>query len=135
MEQLNLDTGVRVYHIAGGGTLRFNPADPNLYSRFMEGAGRLEALEQELAEKGDAATGEEVVALFREADLRIKALLGEIFGGDNDFHKALGGVSLLAVGSNGKTVAQNLFAALEAVLEEGAGKLVDARVQEARAGL
>ena len=135
MEQLNLDTGVRVFAIAGGGTLRFNPADPNLYGRFAQGAEQLQALERELTEKGAGLAGEEMIGLLKEADTRIKGLLNEIFGGENDFHKALGGVSLLAVGSNGKTVAQNLFAALESVLEEGAQKIVDARVQDARQSL
>lgn len=135
MEQLNLDTGVRTFAIAGGGALRFNPADPNLYGRFAQGAEQLKALEQALTEKGAGLAGEEMIGLLKEADTRIKSLLNEIFGGDNDFHKALGGVSLLAVGSNGKTVAQNLFGALEAILEEGAQKIVDARVQEIRQSL
>lgn len=135
MEQLNLDTGVRAFAIAGGGALRFNPADPNLYGRFARGAEQLQALERELTEKGAGLAGEEMIELFREADQKIKSLLNEIFGGDNDFHKALGGVSLLAVGSNGKTVAQNLFGALESILEEGAQKIVAARVEEARQSL
>lgn len=135
MEQLNLDTGVRTFAIAGGGALRFNPADPNLYGRFAQGAEQLQALERELTEKGAGLAGEEMIDLFREADEKIKSLLNEIFGGDNDFHKALGGVSLLAVGANGKTVAQNLFAALGSILEEGAQKIVDARVQEIRQSL
>lgn len=132
MEHLNLDTGVRTFSIMGGGALKFNPADPGLYSRFYAGAEQLKELEQELVKKGEAVTGQEMLALFGEADVKIKALLNEIFGGENDFHTALGGVSLLAVGSNGKTVAQNLFAALEKILEEGAQKLVNARVQQAR---
>ena len=135
MEHLNLDTGVKTYKIAGGGELRFNPADPNVYCRYLVGAEKLQKLEQELMKKGETLSGQEMISLFQEADHRIKGLLGEIFGGENDFHKALGGVSLLAVGANGKTVAQNLFAALETVLEEGAQKLVDTRVQEARESL
>ena len=135
MEHLNLDTGVRTFTIAGGGALRFNPADPNLYGRFAEGVRQLEDLEQELTQKGAGADGQEMIALLGEADSRIKSLLNEIFGGDNDFHKALGGVSLLAVGSNGKTVAQNLFGALEKVLEEGPETLVAQRVEQTRAEL
>ena len=135
MEQLNLDTGLRVYKITGGGELRFNPADPNLYGRFATGAEQLQDLERTLAERGANLSGEEMLALLQEADEKIKGILGEIFGGDNDFHKALGGISLLAVAGNGKTVAQNLFAALETVLEAGAQKLVDARVDDLRAGL
>ena len=135
MEHLNLDTGVRTFAISGGGSLRFNPADPGLYGRFCRGAEALTELEKELAEKGAAADGQQMLALFQEADERIKGLLNEIFGGDNDFHKALGGVSLLAMGSNGKTVAQNLFAALGQLLEAGAEKLIEDRVTQAREGL
>ena len=43
-----------------------------------------------------------------------------MFGGDNDFHKLLGGVNLLAVADNGERVVTNLFAALEPVLVDGA---------------
>lgn len=135
MEQLNLDTGLKVYKITGGGELRFNPADPNLYGRFTEGAQKLQALEKALTEKAKGLSGEEMLSLLQEADEKIKDLLGEIFGGENDFHKALGGISLLAVAGNGNTVAQNLFAALETVLEAGAQKFVDARVEDMRADL
>ena len=39
MEQLTIDTGLREYAVNGGpehggGVLRFNPSDPNVYSRF-----------------------------------------------------------------------------------------------------
>lgn len=135
MENLNFDTGLRTFAIMGGGQLRFNPADPNLYSRFARGAEQLQALEEEMLKKGQEASPQEILHLMAETDSRIKTLLGEIFGGDNDFHSALGGVSLLAVGSNGKTIAQNLFDALETLLEEGAQKIVEARVAKAREGL
>ena len=135
MENLNLDTGLRTFSIAGGGSLRFNPADPNLYGRFLEGSEKLKALEQELTRKGETAQPEEILALMQAADTGIKEILKEIFGGENDFHKALGGISLLAVGSNGKTVAQNLMEALSGVLEDGAKALVDQRLQQAREDL
>ena len=38
MQELNIDTGVREYRINGGGVLRFNPSDPNVYSRFLQAA-------------------------------------------------------------------------------------------------
>ena len=96
---------------------------------------QLQALEKALTEKAKGLSGEEMLSLLQEADEKIKDLLGEIFAGENDFHKALGGVSLLAVAGNGNTVAQNLFAALETVLEAGAQKFVDARVEDMRADL
>ena len=47
--KLNIDTGVREYEINGGeanggGTLRFNPADPNVYERFLRAQGKVHAL-------------------------------------------------------------------------------------------
>ena len=36
MEKIQFDAGQRSYRINGGGILRFNPCDPNLYRRFME---------------------------------------------------------------------------------------------------
>ena len=135
MENLAIDAGLKEYRIGGGGVLRFNPADPNLYSRFMNAGKQLEKVEKDLLRKAKDTAPEQVVQLLKQADSQMKKLLDEVFGGDNDFDKALNGVSLLARGANGKTVAENLFSALEAVLEAGAKALVDARVAEARKGL
>ena len=135
MENLELDIGLREYVIPGGGVLRFNPADPGLYGRFSQAAGKLQQMETELSEKGKGAAGEELLALMQEADRRAKALLGETFGGGNDFDRALGGVSLLAVCGNGKTVAENLLCALGAQLEAGARQLVEQKLAAAKENL
>ena len=42
------------------------------------------------------------LALLTDYDHRIKALLTEIFGGENDFDKVLEGVNLAGTGANGK---------------------------------
>ena len=34
--ELNIDTGVEEFRVNGRGVLRFNPADPNLYHRFLD---------------------------------------------------------------------------------------------------
>ena len=135
MENLELDIGLREYGIPGGGVLRFNPADPGLYGRFSQAVEQLEQLEAELAEKSKAGEGTGVLTLMQEVDRRAKALLNETFGGGNDFDRALGGVSLLAVCGNGKTVAENLFAALGAQLEAGAQQLVEQKVAAAKENL
>ena len=127
MKKLNFDSGVEEFRIPGGGVLRFNPGDPNLYSRFASAAQKLSDIEAALTER---AQREPVLALLAEADRQIKQLLNWVFGGDNDFHQALGGVSLLAPAANGRTVAANLFAALEKVLTRGAQALVDAKVNQ-----
>lgn len=101
MEKLQIDCGVRQYKINGKGVLRFNPKDPNVYARF----GQL--LEQ-------LPRGETLPQL----DKKLKEGLTQVFPG-NDFEALLGGVSLLAVASNGQTVFANLVQALLSVLEQG----------------
>ena len=126
MENLNLDLGAVEYRIPGGGALRFNPADPNVYGRFLDAQQGLEAVHKDFRKKAKAVReGGQVLQLLQETDGKLKQMLQEIFPG-NDFHEALGGVNLLAVGANGKTVAENLIVALEQVLSDGAKSLVDA---------
>ena len=120
MEKIQFDAGQRSYRINGNGILRFNPGDPNLYARFMEAVEKLQAVETELMQQGESAQGEDIVKLMGSADEKMKSILNWVFGGDNDFHKLLGGVNLLAVADNGERVVTNLFAALEPVLVDGA---------------
>lgn len=61
----------------------------------------------------------------------MKQLLNWIFGGDNDFHKLLDGVNLLAVADNGERVITNLLQALEPVLLEGAKRCADQQAKAA----
>lgn len=121
MKKIKLDTGVTEVAL-GEGTLRFHPADPNLYVRFQEAVEKLQAVEAELVEKANGAGGETVARLLADADRQMKELLGWVFGPGNDFDALLGGVNLLAVASNGERVVTNLFAALEPILVEGAKK-------------
>lgn len=120
MEKIQFDSGVRSYRINGEGILRFHPGDPNLYSRFLEAVEKLKEAEAELTRQAETAQGEDIVKLMKQADEKMKGILNWVFGGDNDFHKLLGGVNLLAVADNGERVVTNLFAALEPVLVEGA---------------
>lgn len=137
MKQLTIDTGVEEFCINGRGVLRFNPADPNLYHRFFDAGRDLEALDKELAEKtaalpeGTDEAAEAGLALLAEYDCRIKALLGEIFGPENDFDAALGGVNLAGVAANGKRVVQNLLEALTPILQEGARRHLTAQADAA----
>ena len=114
MQKIQFDSGVQEYRLSGGGVLRFNPCDPNLYSRFLDAADKIQALEQELGEKAKNASqpdGRMAVELLVEADKKMKTLLQQVFGEENDFDRALGGVNLLAVAGNGERVITNLFAA------------------------
>ena len=133
MEKLQFDSGVKSYRINGGGVLRFHPGAPNLYSRFLEAVEKFKLLEQELSGKcsGEAALGADILRFLEEADSKMKQLLNWIFGGDNDFHKLLDGVNLLAVTDNGERVITNLLQALEPVLLEGAKRCADQQAKTA----
>ena len=132
MEKIQFDSGVRSYRINGGGILRFNPGDPNLYSRFLEAVGKLQEAEKELTRQAETAQAQDVVKLMTQADEKMKNILGWVFGESNDFHKLLGGVNLLAVADNGERVVTNLFAALEPVLVEGAKRCAGQQAEKAR---
>lgn len=128
MQELNIDTGVREYRINGGGLLRFNPSDPNVYSRFLQAADRIAAIEQEMAEEGRAAaTGQKALELLAKADRKTKEVLTWVFGEENDFDRLLGGVNLMAVAANGERVVTNLFAALQPQVQAGAEAFLSAR--------
>ena len=136
MKQLNIDTGVEEFSVNGHGVLRFNPGDPNLYHRFFDAGKTLEALDKELAERSAAlpegpGAAEAGFALLAEYDGRIKALLTDIFGAENDFDAVLGGVNLAGVATNGKRVVQNLLEALTPILQQGAQRHLDARADAA----
>ena len=84
MQELKIDTGVEEFRVNGRGVLRFNPADPNLYHRFFAAGKTLQQYDAELTaateKSADAQAG---LALLREYDGKIKALLQEIFGAEN----------------------------------------------------
>ena len=149
MEQLTIDTGLREYAVNGGpehggGVLRFNPSDPNVYSRFCTLQNQLQELEQQV--QAQSPTGTDAIQLLAQADQRAKGLLAEVFGPGNDFDAMLGGTNLLAVAGNGargpppagvERAITNLFAALQPILEAGARQCADAKatlaVQQAQA--
>ena len=82
------------------------------------------------AAKQRAAAG---LALLQDYDGRIKRLLGEIFGAENDFDAILNGVNLAGVGANGRRVVQNLLEALTPILREGAERRLHAAADAAEA--
>ena len=113
MEQIQFDSGMVSYRVNGKGVLRFNPADPNLYARFMQLGEKISQMEAQLNDIQDPAVQ------FQQADAGIKELLSWVFGRHNDFDALLGGVSLLAVATNGNRVLDNLLQALEPILASG----------------
>lgn len=140
MEQLNFDSGIREFQVNGRGVLRFNPSDPNVYSRYMDALPKIKTVEEEMAAKAKAVTdsedpakrGETAICLMRETDVKMKAVLAEIFGGANDFDAIFGNVNLMAVASNGERVITNFMNAIQPVMESGAKSFADSKVGEAR---
>ena len=143
--KLSIDTGVKEYEINGGeanggGTLRFNPADPNVYNRFFAAQEELLAVDREMAARADELDGKEdgekaeaYYRLMADYDAKIKARLQEMFGAQNDFDALLGGVNIMAVAKNGERVVTNLLAALEPIITEGARSSVEGKVAAAKA--
>lgn len=118
MKEIKLDTGLQEYRL-GAGTLRFNPADANLYDRFRQATEKLQAMTEGLQEKEDP------IAQLVQLDAELKKLLSWVFGAGNDFDKMLEGVNLLSVTARGKTLIEGLLEALEPVLAEGARTCVE----------
>lgn len=127
MEQIPLDTGVAAFRLGEGGVLRMNPRDPGLYARFLEAE---EKFQEALKEVSSVEQGS--LALLRALDRRFKEILNYVFGAPNDFDEILGGVSLLTVTENGRFLLENLFAALEPVLVQGAKDCAAHQVERAR---
>ena len=128
MEKLTFDAGVKSYRINGGAVLKFNPADPNLYQRFMEAVEKIQELEKNiLPEEADP------LQQLCLADKQVKETLSWVFGGGNDFDQLLGGVNLLAMAGNGQRVITNLLEALLPVLTEGAQLCAGMQVEQAKA--
>ena len=134
MQKLNFDLGLKEYEI-GGGVLRFNPGDPNVYARFAEAGKRLTAVEEQLITKaqaaGEEAPGKVILALMAEADQEVKNTLAWIFGGHNDFDAIFCGTNVMGVASNGERVITNFIQAVKPILEAGAKKCAKHQVNGA----
>ena len=140
MQKITFKTGVKSYEINGNGVLRFNPNDPNVYARFLDAVQKITELEESFAQKASTidvadenTSGEGFLRFMAEADKEIKKILSEVFGEENDFHKLLGGVNLLAVAENGERVITNLFHALTPILQAGAEACAAHQINDAKA--
>ncbi len=124
MEKISFDSGIKEYRINGTGVLRFNPADPNVYARFLEAVDKIQDMEKVLTEQARQLEGQDngtqAVKLLAQADKQMKELLAWVFGEHNCFDKLLGGVNLLAVAGNKQRVITNLLEALQPILVAGA---------------
>lgn len=140
MEKLMFDNGIKEYEMPGG-VLRFNPSDPNVYSRFMAAYDTIQKIEEELISSAKnlpddrMARGKAVLDFMRDADIKVKAQLSEVFDCGNDFDLLMGGVNIMAVGRNGERVVTNLLQALLPIIQQGIGDLVDQKAEEIAKGM
>lgn len=132
MDKIIFDSGLKEYEV-GNGILSFNPSDPNVYARFMDAAERLREVEDKLVNKAKSSngSGEVMLQLLRDADTEAKQILGWVFGEHNDFDKILGGVNLLAVGTNGERILTNFLQALMPVIKSGAEECAKMKIDAA----
>lgn len=135
MQKLNFDLGIKEFEI-GGGVLRFNPGDPNVYSRFVAAADKLTGIEQRLTARAKEfegkKAGEAMLQLMNEADKETKDLLAWIFGAQNDFEAIFCGANILGVGSNGERIITNFIHAVQPILEKGARNCAKNQVNQAK---
>jgi len=125
METILFDSGVKTYRV-GAGVLKFNPTDPNVYARFLSSLDSLTDLEKSLSAPKD---GLAAITALREADTKVKAILSQVFGPENDMDAIFSGVSLLAVGDNGQRLLTNFLAAMEPILSDGARRCAQAEAK------
>lgn len=145
-QKLQFDDGLLHLDINGNGLLTFNPSDFNVYERFFQLARELPAIEKKyVSEIEEASTGDDPddTKIFelagreleraKEIDADIKRRLGDVFGPGNDFDALLGGVNVMALGSNGERVITNLLNALAPYIENGVNNHVESAASAAKA--
>lgn len=134
MENLVFDNGIKRYRVNGDGELSFNPSDPNVYGRFLDAMDKIGGVEKEMVNKGKTIKkddGESVVRLMVDADRRVKTILQEVFGKNNDFDAIFGSVNIMAVASNGERVITNFMNAITPIMQAGAEECATQKVNQA----
>lgn len=121
MRELNFDNGVQEIPVNGRAVLRLNPNDPNLYLRFKNAVNDIRRMESELDQKRAEVTDNlEILELLGMYDQKVKAMLFQVFGQENDFDQIFGGVSVMGVARNGELAITNFFNALAPIFDEAA---------------
>lgn len=133
MQNIKFDSGVQEFQINGGGVLRFNPSDLNVYSRFMDAIEDIRKVEQVMQEKirgmSAAGTGAGFLQIANEADKEVKKILQNVFGKQNDFDEIFCGANVLTVTGNGEMVLTNFLNALKPIIEDGARSFAKAQAE------
>lgn len=146
MAKLTFDDGRVRLDVNGNGTLVFNPSDFNVYERFYALVRELPELEKRYAsevERTDESVrdpqaaavelvGRELIRA-KEIDGLVKSRLSHAFGAENDFETLLGGVNIMAFGSNGERIITNFMNAILPYIENGLAKHTGDEVRAALA--
>ena len=137
MKKLSIDLGIQEFQINDSDVrLKFNPSDPNVYTRFLKIPEKIEKIERDMADEvsslqeGDGAGALEAL---ERADAKAKSVMNDVFGLGNDFDEIMCGINIMASGTNGNRVIVNLFEALHPIFEEGAKKCASAKLETAKA--
>lgn len=134
MEKLTFDTGVKEYEVNGRTILRFNPSDPNVYARLLKATDEIRSVENEYLDKLKYSRetqrkrefAKSATQALSEADTKVKDILSNVFGLNNNFHKIFDGVNIVALRRDGESRVLDAF--LEAVMpimESGLKELFD----------
>ena len=123
MEKLVFDNGVKEYEV-NGHTLRFNPSDPNVYSRFVRAIDDIKSLESEYSRNAAAAKdkldfGAYTLTQMEELDSKVKGILSSAFGRGNDFNVIFDGVNISAKNSHGERVVDAFIVAVKPIMLDG----------------
>lgn len=125
MDKLVFDNGVREYEV-NGHILRFNPSDPNVYSRFLRAVEEIKSLDAENTTKVKDKTsyGSYMLHQMETMDSRVKDFLSKAFGCGNDFHAIFDGVNIAAKNTHGERVLDAFIQAVQPVMLKGMEELL-----------
>lgn len=133
MQNIKFDSGIKEFQINGGGVLRFNPSDLNVYSRFMDAIEDIRKVEQTMQKKiremSALGTGVDFLRLANEADKEVKKILQNVFGKQNDFDEIFAGTNVLTVAGNGEMILTNFLNELKPIIEDGARSFAKAQAE------
>ena len=129
-KKLTFDTGIKEFEINGNEMLRFNPSDPNVYSRFKEFESEILKMYDEVRNV-EIKTGSDAVDYMKSYDQKVKAKLSYVFGESNDFEKILG-VNVMAVAGNGELIITNFLNAISPIISDGVKEYAKLKAKSGR---
>lgn len=124
MDKLVFDNGIREYEV-NGHPLRFNPSDPNVYSRFVRAIDEINGIETECTANAidKESFGANALIQMEEMDSKVKDILSKAFGFGNDFHTIFDGVNIAAKNVHGERVLDAFIVAVKPIMLKGIQEL------------